>query len=90
MTTHRSSEVGRQTMYSRETFLAVPYTNVSHPDLPGLAPSLLQSTPRRVIVNCCLLFVQTGFGKLAFRVHSDAPTCRLKQAKLAANPGRSE
>ena len=43
-TTHRSSEVGRQTIYSRETVLVVPDTNVSHPDLPGLAASLLQST----------------------------------------------
>ena len=43
-------------MCSRETFLAVPDTNVSHPDLPGLAASLLQSTPRRVVVNCCVLF----------------------------------
>ena len=79
-TTHRSSEVGRQTMYSHETFFAVPDTDESHPDLPGMAASLLQSTPRRVVVNCCVLFFQTRFGKLAFRVHSDAPTCRLKQA----------
>ena len=64
-TPHRSSEVGCQTMYSRDTFLAVPDTNVSYPDLPGLAASLLQSTPRRVVVNCCVLFFQTGFGKLA-------------------------
>ncbi len=27
-TTHRSSDEGRQTTYSRETFLAVTYTNV--------------------------------------------------------------
>ena len=62
-TTNRSSKVGRRTMYSRETFLAVPDTNVSHPDLPGLAASFLQSTPRRVVVNCCVVFFQTGFGK---------------------------
>ena len=42
-TTHRSSDEGRQTKYSRETFLAVTYTNVSHPDGRGWADSFLRS-----------------------------------------------
>ena len=63
-TTHISSESGGQTIYSRKT-RAVTYTTASPQDRPGLAASLLQSTPRSVVVNLCVLLFQTEFGKLA-------------------------
>ena len=73
-------------MYSRETFLVVPDTNVSHPDVPGLAASSLQWTPRRVVVNCCMLssarMWQIGLEFAAMRLGVDG-------SKLAANPGLS-
>ena len=83
-TTHRSPKVGRQTMYSsRGTFLAVPDTNVSHPDLPGLAASLLQSTRRRITtVNSKCQLAKSGLKKQHTTVHDDTSSrCRLKQAR---------
>ena len=68
-------------MYSRETFLAVPDTNVSHPDLPGLAASLLQSTRRRIAVNSKCQLAKSGLQKQHTTVHDDTSRCRLKQAR---------
>ena len=47
-------------MYSRENSLTVDYTNVSHPDEPVWAASLLRSAAKLVAVNLCMLFFQTG------------------------------